>query len=206
MADAIVVNLAGLLASKLGTTQCAGTYLHDIRRAVGQTDLPALAVYVSEEEIVAERGGVMRHEAVVSLDYYLGPIEQDVMNDRWSELRVAATDIANAVRVGYDPAWPIATVPPTIAPGTALLDFVTGLQGFTTQGKVKYGYFHPITPGAGASYLGFRWSLLVLHDGTSEPADITLLGPLVGHFNVPAEGALPAGILLEFQPLAAPPP
>lgn len=208
MADAIVYNLAGLLAAKLGETACASTPLHDMRRGIARAKLPALALYVSEEEIFEERGSDDRHEVTVSLDYYRGPIESQNMDDRWAELRAAAKSIAVAVRLGEDDDWPTPIVPtPTPpqdpAPGTPLLELVPGLISFRL-GKIRYGYFHPIAPGPGASYVGFRASLTVIHDDTYEPTDIDLLGPLVGHFTLAAEGTLPAGDLLEFQPLAAP--
>jgi hypothetical protein len=209
VADAVVVNIAGLLAAKLTSTSCKKAYLHDVRHAVARAELPALAVYVSEEEIVEGRGGKTRHECVVELDYYLGPIEGMNLNERWADLRTAAKKIAEAVIAGADPNWPTPIVPPPTppqspAPGTPVLTLVTGLQAFVPSGKVKYGYFHPIAPTQGTSYLGFRWQLAVLHDDTYEPADITPLGPMFGTLTLAAEGALPVFNFVEFRPLAAP--
>jgi hypothetical protein len=209
VADPVVYNLAGLCKSQLGATRCASVALHDIRRGVPRGELPALAVYVSEEEITEERGGTARHDAVVALDYYFGPVEQGVLDDRWADCREAARLVSVAVRNGSHADWPTPIVPAPVppqdpAPGTPVLELVTGLQGFRLNGKIRYGYFHPVAPGAGASYLGFRASLAVLHDDTTEPSDITDLGPLVGHLTLPAEGTLPAGELVEFQPLASP--
>lgn len=209
MADLVVTNLAGLFAAQLGTTRCQQTYLHDVRRAVGRSEMPALAVYVSEEEIVESLGGRDVHEATVALDYYLGPVEQEVMDSQWADLREAARLVSVAVRNGYHANWPTPIVPApdppqSPAPGTPLLTLLPALLGFSLRGKIRYGYFHPLSPGAGASYLGFRAQLDVRHEDTIALTGVTNLGPLVGHFTVPAEGVLPAASFLEFQAFGAP--
>jgi hypothetical protein len=205
VADAIVVNIAGLLAAKLGTTKCAETYLHDIRRAVGQAELPALAVYVADEEIVDGRADEIYHEATVQLDYYLGPIEQDIMNDRWADLRIAARMIGEVLRAGSHAAWPTPIVPApdppqNPAPGTPLVDLGIGLEAFAL-GRIRYGYFHPIAPGPGTSYLGFRAPLAVRHVDLADQPGISNLTEMYGVVRLPAEGALPVVEFVEFRAL-----
>lgn len=201
MADLQIPQVAGLLATWLGSERCRKAYRHDVRRAIGMAELPALAVYAGDEEFVERRGGGLVHVVTLQLDYYLGPVEQQAMDAAWEKLREAALQVHRGLLDGRHADWPPAPDPNQ---GKSLLDLGVGIEDIRPTGKARYGYFHPLAPTGGTSYVGFRATGAMQHLDVVEPSDITDLGPLVGHFIVPAEGDLPEATFLDFQPLGAP--
>lgn len=164
-------------------------------------ELPALAVFVGDEEWIEGRGGRLGHLVTVQLDYYYGPVEQQAMDDAWAKLRDAAHQVHRALLEGRHADWPPAPDPNQ---GKSLLDFGVGIEDIRPTGKTRYGYFHPLAPAGGTSYVGFRATAAMQHLDVSEPPGITDLGPLVGHFTVLPEGTLPEGTILEFQAFGDP--
>lgn len=201
MADLQIPQVAGLLATWLGSDRCSKSYVHDIRRAIGMAELPAIAIYAGDEEWVERRGGILAHLVTVQLDYYLGRVEQDAMDEAWAKLRDAAHQVQRGLLTGWHADWPPAPDPNQ---GLSLVELGVGIEDIRPIGKTRYGYFHPLAPVGGTSYVGFRATASMQYVDVSEPSDITPLGPLVGHLTVPAEGDLPEATFVEFQPLGAP--
>ncbi len=196
MSDAVTGPLADLIGAHLETTRCRAKYRHDIRRAVSQAQLPAVACYVADEEIYEGRAGKIGHNAGIAIDYYLGPIVEQSMDEAWEAAREATRRIARALILGSHPSWP----PAPGVPGTPIRDIIPGLEIIEPTGKTRYGYFHPIEPGRGQSYVGCRATALIRYFETERPASEPL-EIVFGQIVVPADPPLAAGVMVEFRPL-----
>lgn len=197
MTDAVTGPLAGLIGAWLETSRCAAAYRHDVRREVGRAKFPALACYVAEESIYEGRAGYVEHELKIGIDYYLGPVEERSLDDKWEAAREAARRATLAMIKGTHVSWP----PAPAVPGTPIRSIIPGLEIIEPQGAIRYGYFHPIAPGAGQSYIGFRGFCLIRYRAADVAPTTQPLEMVWGEVLVPAEGALAEGVMVEFRPL-----
>ncbi len=171
--DLQVYNVAGLIATSLGSTLCKTVYRHPLPRPAPDPLAPYLCVFREKEEFEGTEPGFREFTATVVIEYYMGrqpfgsPLE-----DCWGALHNVVQLIDKAVIAGRHPSW-AANVP---------LEHLCGIASIEVAEAAFSGGL-PENPSANTAYPSVVMRARMIHHETTTIAGEEVLDKIINHFD-----------------------